>query len=48
MSARKASATAEFLPALHPPDPGAPAWLEDVVDVAVAAGVFLMLALVFL
>jgi hypothetical protein len=48
MSTRKTSATAAFLPALHSPGRDAPAWLEDAVDLAVAAGVFLMLALVFL
>jgi hypothetical protein len=48
MSARRISVTDTLLPPGSPTAPGAPAWLEDVIDVAVAAGVFLTLALILL
>jgi hypothetical protein len=48
MSARKIAAAAAFLPAARSPERSVPPWLEDAIDVAVAAGVFLTLALVLL
>jgi hypothetical protein len=48
MSAPRISVTDALLPPAGRTAPSAPAWLEDVIDVAVAAGVFLTLALILL
>jgi hypothetical protein len=48
MSARQIPASDTLLPPAGLTAPDAPAWLEDVIDVAIAAGAFLALALLLL